>query len=202
MEQPLYKRSILECPRLPPWSPPPGPGHGSQPSSSRTSPYSGRRGWRCFLLPMFRFCHLTRGVGSPGPRPGAAGSDVRTPGALEGAQPPWVVQGAVPWDTCGTCTMCTVYYTWIPGIPGQKGVTWPGLPATCSVHRGWSVQVPSSWKMERALLLIFSDLAWPDRRARCSSPGRTPPDTRSRGKTRSRSRGSLPHVNCCHSNHK
>ena len=103
---------------------------------------------------------------------------------------------------CGTCTMCTVYYTWIPGIPGQKGVTWPGLPATCSVHRGWSVQVPSSWKMERALLLIFSDLAWPDRRARCSSPGRTPPDTRPRGKTRSSSRGSLPHVNCCHSNHK
>ena len=60
---------------------------------------------------MFMFRHLTRGVGSPGTRPGAAGSDVRTPGALEGAQPPWVVQGAVPWDTCvsvarAQCVQC------------------------------------------------------------------------------------------------
>ena len=70
---------------------------------------------------MFMFRHLTRGVGSPGPRPGAAGSDVRTPGALEGAQPPWVVQGAVPWDTCGTCTICySVLHvdTWDPGTEG------------------------------------------------------------------------------------
>ena len=73
------------------------------------------------LIPMFMFRYLTRLVGSPGPRPGAAGSDVRTPGALEGAQPPWVVQGAVPWDTCGTCTICySVLHvdTWDPGTEG------------------------------------------------------------------------------------
>ena len=49
------------------------------------------------LSPSEAGSHLTGRVGRPGAVCAAAGPDVRAPGALEGAQTPGVVQGAVAW---------------------------------------------------------------------------------------------------------
>ena len=94
------------------------------------------------LSPSEAGSHLTGRVGRPCAVCAAAGPYVRAPGALEGAQTPGVVQGAVAWTRETRDDSDT--HQLIPGTPGQKGVTWPETPATCSVHRGWSVQLPSS----------------------------------------------------------
>ena len=36
--------------------------------------------------------------------------------------------------------------TFLPGMAGQSPVTCSSTPGLCSMHRGMSVQVPSSWK--------------------------------------------------------